>query len=245
MVPSTTISDLVTQINGHHREAQAALNSGVEHALEAGRLLLEAKAAMRHGDWEAWIAAHCRFSERTARGYMRIATHWPELQSKRQRAADLSAREALRLLSRPAVDKDQAPQERLLVSIPAMRKGHIPLGTAVPELRPDTVWVASGWDDDLIEIWPVADVPGYYRILHFVELHTDHTNVEHDRRGVRYTADLLEATLLMLHHFDRSSDWYAMPFDGVEPAFLPFPGVLAASRPLILPEAEAAVIPQG
>ena len=42
---TTTISlpDLAEQINDHHRQCETAMNAGLQHALEAGRLLTEAK----------------------------------------------------------------------------------------------------------------------------------------------------------------------------------------------------------
>jgi hypothetical protein len=43
-----------------------------ESALEAGRLLIEAKELVQHGEWEDWLAENVHFSERTARRYMQL-----------------------------------------------------------------------------------------------------------------------------------------------------------------------------
>ena len=40
---SGDLAVLAESINGHHLACEAAMNSGLQHALEAGRLLLEAK----------------------------------------------------------------------------------------------------------------------------------------------------------------------------------------------------------
>ena len=49
----------------------AALKSA-EHAIEAGRLLVDAKAAVAHGEWSAWLKANCSLGERSAQRYMQI-----------------------------------------------------------------------------------------------------------------------------------------------------------------------------
>jgi hypothetical protein len=62
-------------------------------------LLLEAKAALKHGEWLPWLKAHVAFSERTAQAYMRLASGWDRLKSAT--AADLGLRDALALLREP------------------------------------------------------------------------------------------------------------------------------------------------
>jgi hypothetical protein len=72
------------------QEANAAAISAVEHARRAGELLLEAKAACAHGEWNRWLAANVDVSDRTARLYMQLARHWNQLsQPERQRVTDL------------------------------------------------------------------------------------------------------------------------------------------------------------
>jgi hypothetical protein len=91
-------SDLATRINAAHEEVKKALWRGAEHAIEAGRLLLQAKATVRHGNWIEWVGANCRFSERTAQLYMRLAQDAPSLEAKTQRIADLTVTDAIKLL---------------------------------------------------------------------------------------------------------------------------------------------------
>lgn len=107
------------QINEHHRAVGEALKSGLLHAKAAGDLLLKAKEEVSHGGWLPWLRDHCDVSERAAQSYMRIAKRWPELESKAQRAADLSYRDGLRLLASEAtadesgiVVEDDVPAHR-------------------------------------------------------------------------------------------------------------------------------------
>ena len=103
------LAKLATEINEHHRAAETALRSGLEHALEAGRLLMEAKGRCQHGTWGGWLEKHFEGSERTARAYMQVAKRWPEIEATRQRAADLSFRDAVKMLVAPGTE--QAEQQ--------------------------------------------------------------------------------------------------------------------------------------
>lgn len=98
---SNEITTLASAINTEHRKAQECAQAAIDHAYEAGRLLVEAKATVPHGDWGAWLAANFEGSERTARGYMRLANNWEAITAKRQSSADLSIDGALQLLAAP------------------------------------------------------------------------------------------------------------------------------------------------
>jgi hypothetical protein len=91
--------DFASAICAEHDAAQASARDAVAHAIRAGELLIDAKASLKHGEFNAWLAANVTFSERTARGYMRLAGLD---EAKRQRVADMSLRGALRSLSTPS-----------------------------------------------------------------------------------------------------------------------------------------------
>ncbi len=91
-------TDLASSIRAEHEAAQAAALSAVAHAIRAGELLIEAKAALPHGEFGAWLAVNVSFSERTAQGYMKLARLSAE---KRNGVADLSLRDALATLTAP------------------------------------------------------------------------------------------------------------------------------------------------
>ena len=60
------------EIRRHHDAVHAAALTAMEHALAAGRLLAEVKAALPHGEFESWLKANCPFTARTARRYMQL-----------------------------------------------------------------------------------------------------------------------------------------------------------------------------
>jgi hypothetical protein len=59
-------------IEAEHQAAQHDARSALAHALECGRLLLEAKTAVAHGDWLAWLAEHTTVTSRQSQRYMRL-----------------------------------------------------------------------------------------------------------------------------------------------------------------------------
>jgi hypothetical protein len=63
----------VTAINEAHRLARQSAASAVAHAIRCGELLAEVKAALPHGQFQTWVAAHCEFAYPTAARYMKAA----------------------------------------------------------------------------------------------------------------------------------------------------------------------------
>jgi hypothetical protein len=70
---SNRLPILAASINDHVAAAEAATRRGLEHAIAAGLLLLEAKELVGHGGWLAWLQANCRLGQRQAQTYMRLA----------------------------------------------------------------------------------------------------------------------------------------------------------------------------
>jgi hypothetical protein len=64
---------LATSIAVAHKAQRASAIEAATMAIEAGRLLIEAKELVAHGEWAPWLLANVGFSERTARRYMQIA----------------------------------------------------------------------------------------------------------------------------------------------------------------------------
>jgi Protein of unknown function (DUF3102) len=96
---SNSLADLAARIRAEHAAAASALRRGAEHAMNAGDLLIEAKARLKHGQWLPWLAEHCSISERTAQLYMRLAKARPEIEANTQHVADLSLRAATAALA--------------------------------------------------------------------------------------------------------------------------------------------------
>lgn len=101
--PPALIGDQLTAAIRHeHEAASAAAGAALGHALEAGRLLAEARPTIPHGAWESYVRESCGIAPRTASLYLRLHRHRDRLPN-RQHVADLSVRQAARLLERPRV----------------------------------------------------------------------------------------------------------------------------------------------
>jgi hypothetical protein len=111
---SLSLSDLADRINAEHAEAGTALRAGLEHARNAGLLLLEAKAQCAHGHWVPWLESNVHFSVRAAQAYMRVAQRWNELEAKAQPVALLTFKDAVKLLAEPTrVEPEQPAGEEI------------------------------------------------------------------------------------------------------------------------------------
>lgn len=112
--PLPPLTDLVDQINAAHDRCTQACRAALFNARQCGDLLIEAKKQVGHGNWEAWVVAHCTFSDRTASRWMRVAREWDKLEELE--ATDLSITDAMRLLSDSAdsevVDADFVEQSK-------------------------------------------------------------------------------------------------------------------------------------
>ena len=121
---------LAGRIRAAHHAASTAAQTALGHALEAGRLLAEAREAVPHGGWGDYVAS-CGIADRTASLYMRLHRHRDRLED-RQRVADLSVRQAARLLAEPKAEKVIEPDvtgEPALQAPAWYRPGHRHAGT--------------------------------------------------------------------------------------------------------------------
>jgi hypothetical protein len=87
-----TLAGLAARIRREHEATAAALRKGAQHALAAGKVLIEAKAQIKHGGWTKWLADECGLKPRTASLYMWLA----EREDQIGNVADLSLREAVK-----------------------------------------------------------------------------------------------------------------------------------------------------
>lgn len=106
------LAELAGRINAEHHHVETALRAGLEHAKRAGDLLIDAKKQCKHGQWLPWLKANVRFTDRTARRYMELASRWDELGAKTDTVSDLSYRDAIALLSGPSAE-DEAKAQRV------------------------------------------------------------------------------------------------------------------------------------
>jgi hypothetical protein len=68
------------------------------HAITVGRLLIEAKGHLKHGEWLPWLEANCEIGQRGAQLYMRLARKLP---TKSATIADLGIVEAIAMVTKP------------------------------------------------------------------------------------------------------------------------------------------------
>ncbi len=123
---SVTLTTLADRANAAHREAEGMAYAALEHARQAGKALLEAKEQVSHGEWGDWLRDHFEGSIRSAQQYMRVASNWPELETKYAAAAHLNLRQAVKLLEKPhAKLKEQHPLLRGL--LPGVEDSGFPL----------------------------------------------------------------------------------------------------------------------
>ena len=85
---------IASEINGHAEQATAKANEAMHHAIEAGRLLLEVKASLAHGQFGEWLETNVKVSARQAQRYMAAAEGKPtpirSLSSKYDRVSHLT-----------------------------------------------------------------------------------------------------------------------------------------------------------
>jgi hypothetical protein len=97
---SNSLADLAARIKAQHAAVSIALKDSVRHAIEAGALLIEAKAQVPHGQWLPWLHDHCTMAERTAQLYIRCAKNRIVIEEQiRNGVADLSLNEAAAMLA--------------------------------------------------------------------------------------------------------------------------------------------------
>ncbi len=93
------------RIEEEHEAARRDARSALEHALACGRLLIEAKAAIGHGEWLGWLREHTTVAPRQSQRYMRLAQHAEELEGKAKcdTGTHLTMRGVLAALATPRV----------------------------------------------------------------------------------------------------------------------------------------------
>jgi hypothetical protein len=94
------LPELAQAIDREHEAAVGAARSVIDHAVACGRLLIQAKAQLPHGEWLPWLEGNTTVSIRTAQVYTRLARELPKLsETNAQRVAHLSIREAIVTIS--------------------------------------------------------------------------------------------------------------------------------------------------
>jgi hypothetical protein len=127
---------LVPSIKTAHQAVLEALESGLEHAIQAGGHLAAAKKLVGHGGWAEWVEEHCAFSYRTARSYLRVYTRRDQLPKREE----ISYRRALLMLRRDPAKKPGTKKKKVvriigLTDLKKLLQRH-KIDTEVDELLP-------------------------------------------------------------------------------------------------------------
>lgn len=200
------LDNLATQIRLEHGRAMDLAKDALQHALEAGRLLIKVKTEVGHGNWLPWLGANCpEISTRQAQRYVRLAEKAPLL-GDATRVSHLSIRGALALLSEPRAEPVALPFELDAET------------GAIGILRP------SRREQITIHVMPSDDPPdpdtglGYFYLsaLHFNigEGASDASSVDASKRPIRH--DYVTRMLGHLCSGWREAEWGSqgfMPFD--------------------------------
>ena len=94
-----TVRDIETLTVDLHTEQR----KGGEAIINIGKILIEAKSQLQHGEWLDWLAEEAGYKERTAQAFMQIAREY----SNPQLVADLGMRKALALLALPESGREE------------------------------------------------------------------------------------------------------------------------------------------
>jgi hypothetical protein len=131
---AVNLTGLADKIRAAHQAVGFALQNGLDHALAAGDALIAAQKLVKHGEWQHWLKRHCGdLTDRTARLYMRAASHRFEIEANRQRVADLSLRGALKLIA--GESKSDEPASRKKPTKPATGLSTLAWSNATDEHR--------------------------------------------------------------------------------------------------------------
>jgi hypothetical protein len=107
---SNSLANLAKRIKIEHAAYGETARKGVDHAMAAGDLLLEAKAQLgQHGQGLPWLAEHCELSVRSAQLYMRLARNRSEIEGKYATVAHLTLQAAASLLAPDDPDDPAVP----------------------------------------------------------------------------------------------------------------------------------------
>jgi hypothetical protein len=97
------LKQLAKQINDGHKAIVAGVRKTLESAMAIGDLLNKAKVLAGHGNYTAWVEKHCRFSQRTAQLYTRVAANRETIAAK-MKSRSLGLVEAVELLVPPKAE---------------------------------------------------------------------------------------------------------------------------------------------
>nr|WP_181374943.1 DUF3102 domain-containing protein [Polaromonas sp. H8N]AWD72268.1 hypothetical protein pH8NP1_p007 [Polaromonas sp. H8N] len=172
---TTPAAELIAQISYHHHQAGIKAAEAIFHAKEAGRLLVEIKAALPHGEFGKWMDDNLNVTSRQAQRYMEAA------RGKKPEAPDAKG------------DKDKTDIKSQLPKLTEIPKLTKPLKLPPPVWQPKDGFSYSGvWDSASYFVGAVFDQPGHF---HISRLMSDRTSLEDGDTRVSNATDFSSATV--------------------------------------------------
>ncbi|MBE9102791.1 MT-A70 family methyltransferase [Vacuolonema iberomarrocanum] len=110
------------QINLQHQGVIYSVTEALYNAREAGKLLIEAKKKVPHGQWLNWVEAKFEGSARTAQAYIQVSEGWGDIEPL------LNAQSSAHLVEAVSISK--------ALKFLRSRKGEPPLSAAEPPKLP-------------------------------------------------------------------------------------------------------------
>jgi hypothetical protein len=164
-LPAHTCAALAARINEEHALALKSAESAIDHAIEAGRLLLRAREQIGRGAWLQWLSSNCTLTVRMSQRYMRVganATRVSHSPSLRAALAELAA-------PRPAKPEPEstfpAPQIPICVQSGCITVGLLDGKPAIifeESHRHPGFWYCHDFRDGTVNTRPIrADAAGY------------------------------------------------------------------------------------
>ena len=165
---------IANEINSHAEQATAKANEAIHHAIEAGKLLLEVKASLPHGQFGEWLETNVKISARQAQRYMAAAEGKPvpirSLSSKYDTVSHLT--------------------EIPLASIKTDAITNLPIPTWTPT---PGHWMHAVTDEAAWWVVPSLEHPGFFHISKFHPDWDGQNLFDGTKKPVR--ADIVEPTL--------------------------------------------------
>jgi predicted transcriptional regulator len=90
-VERSRLADLVTEINQEHRLVYQASLDALDHAIQCGLRLIEAREQVTDGKWGKWVENNLNITPSAVTRYMRIATYRDQLAAAENRPQTINA----------------------------------------------------------------------------------------------------------------------------------------------------------
>lgn len=194
------------EINRLHNEVCMGLKTIVEKAIRIGKLLVEQKAECNHGEWLPWLKANVKFSERTARNYMRLYSRRDEIKSAT--VADLNMRQLYGYAVKPSKEeliekilKEKSAQEKLyekVIEMASKRLKKLEEAKKIIEIEEDSQLESDFEDEDEDEEENLqkinSDSEYIKKTLESIELSLDGEKLRESEKGKNISAKQVRLT---------------------------------------------------